>query len=96
MDLRPYVLSHFRSEITENVSTATDILVFPPPNFFRGTFVSYVSAMVKRASPGADTEKSPLSDVELSDENAQKLQGVQKDIARTELVLGTFFDLHGG
>jgi len=43
--------------------------------------------MVKRASPGADTEKSPLSDVELSDENAQKLQGVQKDIARTELVL---------
>jgi template-activating factor I len=52
--------------------------------------------MVKRASPGANTEKSPLSDVELSDENAQKLQVVQKDIARLELVLGTFRHHQGG
>ena len=42
----------------------------------------------KRASPGADVEKNSLSNVELSDEDAQKLQVVQKEIARTELLLG--------
>ncbi|TCD70645.1 hypothetical protein EIP91_002365 [Steccherinum ochraceum] len=41
---------------------------------------------VKRAS-GADDEKNPLGDVELSDDDAKKLQLVQKDIARAELVL---------
>ncbi|THH19071.1 hypothetical protein EUX98_g8843 [Antrodiella citrinella] len=41
---------------------------------------------VKRAS-GAEEEKNPLGDVELSDEDAQKLQIVQKDIARAELAL---------
>ncbi|KAG5654037.1 hypothetical protein H0H81_008053 [Sphagnurus paluster] len=41
----------------------------------------------KRASPGADTEKNPLTDIELSDEDAKKLQAVQRDIARVELVL---------
>jgi len=41
----------------------------------------------KRASPGADVEKNPLQNVELSDEDAQKLQTVQKDIARAELIL---------
>ena len=45
---------------------------------------------VKRASPGAETEKNPFGDVELTDEDAVKLQGVQKDIARVELALGTF------
>ena len=43
---------------------------------------------VKRASPGADERKNPLGDVELSDEDAKKLQEVQKSIARTELILG--------
>jgi template-activating factor I len=43
----------------------------------------------KRASPGADEEKSPVKIVELSDEDAQKLQDVQGDIARAELILGT-------
>ncbi|KAF7978914.1 hypothetical protein HWV62_44441 [Athelia sp. TMB] len=42
--------------------------------------------MSKRASPGAETEK-PLMNVELSDEDALKLQAVQKDIARVELLL---------
>jgi len=42
---------------------------------------------VKRSSPGADEEKNPLGDVELSDEDAEKLQMVQKDIARAELLL---------
>jgi hypothetical protein len=76
----------FRSEISEIFLQPQTV---PTTNHF---FLDplRLSAMVKRASPGADTEKSPLSDVELSDENAQKLQGVQKDIARTELVLGTF------
>jgi hypothetical protein len=43
----------------------------------------------KRASPGTDTEKNPLEGVELGDEDAQKLQDVQKQIERTELLLGT-------
>lgn len=46
------------------------------------------SAAKKRASPGADVEKNPLAAVELGDEDARKLQEVQKDIARVELVLG--------
>ncbi|KAH9911431.1 uncharacterized protein BXZ73DRAFT_93386 [Epithele typhae] len=41
---------------------------------------------VKRGS-GSDVEKNPLGDVELSDEDAVKLQTVQKDIARVELAL---------
>ncbi len=45
---------------------------------------------VKRASPGADVEKNPLGDVEVTDEEALKLQAIQKDIARVELALGTF------
>jgi template-activating factor I len=42
----------------------------------------------KRASPGADEEKNPFRDVELSNEAAAKLQGIQKEIARVLLVLG--------
>ncbi|KAF8624796.1 hypothetical protein AX15_005685 [Amanita polypyramis BW_CC] len=41
----------------------------------------------KRASPGAEEEKNPLQNVELSDEDARKLQQVQREIARAELVL---------
>ncbi|KAJ8084355.1 hypothetical protein AAF712_001145 [Marasmius tenuissimus] len=41
----------------------------------------------KRASPGADDEKSPLASVELSDEDAKKLDDVRKDIQRAELIL---------
>ncbi|KIM85488.1 hypothetical protein PILCRDRAFT_817515 [Piloderma croceum F 1598] len=40
----------------------------------------------KRGSPGADVEKSFMN-VDLSDEDAQKLQAIQKDIARIELLL---------
>lgn len=47
----------------------------------------------KRASPGADVEKSPLQSVELSDEDAKKLQTVQRAIARVELILGAFCHL---
>lgn len=42
----------------------------------------------KRASPGADTGKNPLEGVELSDADAQKLQDIQKQIERAELLLG--------
>jgi hypothetical protein len=42
----------------------------------------------KRASPGAEEEKDPLQGVELSDEDATKLNDVAKDIERTELILG--------
>ncbi|KAF8898431.1 hypothetical protein BD779DRAFT_1483917 [Infundibulicybe gibba] len=41
----------------------------------------------KRASPGAEEEKNPLQNIELSDEDAKKLQSVQRDIAHAELVL---------
>lgn len=43
---------------------------------------------VKRGSPGADVEKNPLGSVELSDEDAQKLQDIQKAVARVELATG--------
>ncbi|KAH8100477.1 hypothetical protein BXZ70DRAFT_937338 [Cristinia sonorae] len=42
---------------------------------------------VKRASSGADEDKNPLVSVELTDEDAQKLQDVRRDILRTDLVL---------
>jgi len=41
----------------------------------------------KRGSRGAEDEKSPLSNVELGDEDAKKLQEIQRDLARVELVL---------
>jgi len=41
----------------------------------------------KRGSPGAEDEKSPLSNVELGDEDAKKLTAIQRDLARVELVL---------
>ncbi|KAL4068252.1 hypothetical protein V8B97DRAFT_1918756 [Scleroderma yunnanense] len=41
----------------------------------------------KRASPGADEEKNPLEGVELSDEDAKKLQDVQKQIERVDLLI---------
>jgi len=44
------------------------------------------TAGTKRGSPGADVGKS-FTNAELSDEDAQKLQAVQKDIARVELLL---------
>jgi template-activating factor I len=50
----------------------------------------------KRASPGAEDEKSPLQNVELSDEDAGKLQEIQRDLARAELVLGKAFWNHKG
>lgn len=42
----------------------------------------------KRASPGAEDEKHPLADAGLSEEDNQKLQVIQREIARAELVLG--------
>ena len=45
----------------------------------------------KRASPGDEDEKNPLQNAELSDEDAKKLQGIQHDLARAELVLGEGF-----
>lgn len=44
----------------------------------------------KRASPGVDEEKNPLANVELSDEDAKKLQTLQKDMAKAELLLGRY------
>ncbi|KAG1866283.1 hypothetical protein C8R48DRAFT_704579 [Suillus tomentosus] len=41
----------------------------------------------KRASPGTDVEKNPLANVELNNEDAKKLQDIQKDVQRVELVI---------
>ncbi|KJA26116.1 hypothetical protein HYPSUDRAFT_181681 [Hypholoma sublateritium FD-334 SS-4] len=41
----------------------------------------------KRGSPGAEDEKNPLPNVELSDEDAKKLTEIQRDLAHAELVL---------
>ncbi|KAI5991598.1 hypothetical protein EDD15DRAFT_2276340 [Pisolithus albus] len=41
----------------------------------------------KRASPGADEEKNPLEGVELSDEDAKRLQEIQKQIERVDLLI---------
>lgn len=43
---------------------------------------------VKRASPGAEDQKNPLGEVELSDEDAGKLQELQRHYARVELAVG--------
>ena len=45
-------------------------------------------AGTKRASPGVDDAKNALSNVELSEADAEKLSAAQKDIQRVELVLG--------
>jgi len=42
----------------------------------------------KRSSPGADEEKNPLSNVELTNEDAKKLTQIQRDLAHAELILG--------
>ncbi|KAJ6501667.1 hypothetical protein C8R47DRAFT_1108264 [Mycena vitilis] len=42
---------------------------------------------VKRASPGADDEKNPLANVDLTEEDAKKLAKTQRDIGRVELAL---------
>ncbi|KAF8649869.1 hypothetical protein AX16_005631 [Volvariella volvacea WC 439] len=41
----------------------------------------------KRGSPGAEAEKNPLQNVELSEEDAKKLEVLQRDYARAELVI---------
>ena len=46
---------------------------------------------VKRASPGADEEKNPLGDVDITDEDAVKLQDLQKYYHRVELAVGASF-----
>ena len=44
----------------------------------------------KRASPGADIEKNgdPLAEVDIGEEDFQKLQEAQRDVQRAELILG--------
>lgn len=63
----------------------------PPPSF---TFPpSKVIIMgTKRGSPGAEDEKSPLHIASAEfNENAKKLEEIQRDLARAELVLGKAF-----
>jgi template-activating factor I len=45
---------------------------------------------VKRGSPGADDEKNqnPLANVDLSEEDAQKLAKTQRELGRVELAMG--------
>lgn len=50
----------------------------------------------KRASPGAEDEKSPLEDPEHLNVYAKKLEVIQRDLARAELVLGKAFRNYEG
>jgi hypothetical protein len=50
---------------------------------------------VKRASPGVDEEKNPLGDVDITDEDAVKLQDLQKAYHRVELGVGAFLTQYG-
>jgi len=43
----------------------------------------------KRASPGADTEKNPLGDIELSDAHNEKLNKISDESSRVDIALGT-------
>jgi len=43
----------------------------------------------KRASPGADTEKSPLGDVDLSEAHHEKLDKISDESSRVDIALGT-------
>ena len=43
----------------------------------------------KRASPGADTEKNPLGDPELSDDLNEKLEKISEESSRVDIALGT-------
>jgi hypothetical protein len=56
-------------------------------NFFPLSAALDMISGTKRGTPGADEEKSFMNG-EPSDEDIQKLQAVQKDIARVELLLG--------
>ena len=44
---------------------------------------------VKRASPGAEEQKNPLGDVDITDQDAIALQDLQKAYHRVELAIGT-------
>lgn len=52
--------------------------------------VSMAKGGVKRASPGADEEKNPLSNVDLSEEDAKNLANAQRDLGRVELAMGSY------
>ena len=43
----------------------------------------------KRASPGADTEKNPFGDPELSDVQQDKLEKISEESSRVDIALGT-------
>lgn len=47
---------------------------------------------VKRASPGADEEKNPLSNVDLTEEDAKNLAKAQRDLGRVELAMGSYLN----
>lgn len=42
----------------------------------------------KRASPGADTEKSPLGDLELSEAQNERLSNIAEESDRVDIALG--------
>ena len=61
-----------------------------PPSSFTFPSSKVIIMGTKRASPGAEDEKSPLQTAELN-ENAKKLEEIQRLLARAELVLGKTF-----
>lgn len=43
----------------------------------------------KRGSPGAEEEKNIFEGVEIGDEEAKKLEAIQRETARIELAIGS-------
>jgi hypothetical protein len=78
-----------------NTRNSLNYLLVSPSLTFPSSKV--ITMGTKRASPGAEDEKSPLQSAELSDEDAKKLEEIQRDLARAELVLGeAFWNYEGG
>ena len=67
---------------------------FPTSRFLSNlSLFAIMSKGTKRASPGADEEKNPLQAVELGEEDAKKLNEVQRESQRIELFMGRFCPL---
>jgi hypothetical protein len=67
-------------------------LALSPPylKVFLSFFVINTMSGKKRSSPGADVEKDPLEDINISDETYEALEEVEKDLGKIDLILGTY------
>ena len=76
------VCGHF---LIENFLSA---VLPPPPSHTPPPVHDQTEMGKKRASPGADTEKNPLGDVDLSDVHHEKLDKISDESSRVDIALG--------